>query len=47
MAESAPVEQLFSVAGKVFCPERCRLKDTTFQKLMFLKCNKGLKKYNS
>jgi hypothetical protein len=46
-ASSAPVERLFSVAGKVFRPERCRLKDTTFQKLMFLKCNKGLKKYNS
>ena len=36
---SAPVEQLFSVAGKVFRPERCRLKDETFYRLMFIHCN--------
>jgi len=30
---------LFSVAGKVFRPERCRLKDETFYRLMFVRCN--------
>lgn len=38
-ASSAPVERLFSVAGKVFRPERCLLKDSTFEKLMFVRCN--------
>ena len=38
-ASSAPVEHLFSVAGKVFRPDRCRLSDTLFEKLMFIKCN--------
>lgn len=39
-ASSAPVERLFSVAGKVFRPERCRLTDHRFQLLMFIRCNK-------
>ena len=39
-ASSAPVERLFSVAGKVFRPERCRLTDNTFKILMFIRCNK-------
>ena len=38
-ASSAPVERLFSVAGKVFRPDRCRLSDTLFEKLMFIRCN--------
>ena len=38
-ASSAPVERLFSVAGKVFRPERCRLADSTFEKLMYIQCN--------
>lgn len=38
-ASSAPVERLFSIAGKVLRPDRCRLKDSTFEQLMFIKCN--------
>ncbi|XP_063438060.1 zinc finger BED domain-containing protein 4-like [Mytilus trossulus] len=38
-ATSAPVERLFSVAGKFFRPDRCRLSDSTFQMLMMIKCN--------
>lgn len=39
-ATSAPVERLFSIAGKFFRPERCRLSDKTFEMLMMIKCNK-------
>ena len=43
-ATSAPVECLFSIAGKVFRPERCSLKDDTFEKLkMMNKCNHQIK----
>ena len=38
-ASSAPIERIFSFAGKIFRPERCRLNDKTFETLMFLKCN--------
>ena len=38
-ATSAPVERLFSIAGKVFRPVRCRLNDKTFEQLMIIKCN--------
>ena len=39
-ATSAPVECLFSIAGKVSRPERCSLKDDTFDKLnKMIKCN--------
>lgn len=38
-ATSAPVERLFSIAGKIFRPDRCRLNDSTFQMLMMIKCN--------
>ena len=31
--------RLFSIACKVFRPERCSLKDDTFEKLMMIKCN--------
>ncbi len=41
-ASSAPVERLFSIAGKVFRPDRCRLKDKTFEELMFIRCNQFL-----
>jgi len=38
-ASSAPVERIFSSAGKIFRPERCRLSDGTFQDLMLIRCN--------
>ncbi|KAG0718305.1 Zinc finger BED domain-containing protein 4 [Chionoecetes opilio] len=38
-ASSAPVERLFSVAGKVFKPDRCSLSDKVFEELMFIRCN--------
>ena len=41
-ASSAPVERLFSIAGKIFRPERCSMSDTTFEKLMMIKCNSRL-----
>ena len=42
-ASSAPVERLFSVAGKVFKPDRCQMKDSTFETLLFINCNKEFK----
>ena len=38
-SSSSPVERLFSIAGKVFTPDRCRLKDNRFEQLMFIRCN--------
>ncbi|KAI2661217.1 Zinc finger BED domain-containing protein 4 [Labeo rohita] len=38
-ASSAPVERIFSVAGKIFRPERCRLNDKTFEELLRIRCN--------
>ena len=38
-ASSAPAECSFSIAGKVFRPERYCLADATFEKLMFIWCN--------
>ena len=38
-ASSAAVERLFSVGGKFFRPERCRLSDKTFEALMCIKNN--------
>ena len=39
-ASSAPVERIFSIAGRVFRPDRNRLSDKRFQQLMFIGCNK-------
>ena len=38
-ASSAPVEKLFSVAGKFFRPDRCSLSDEVFHKLITVKSN--------
>lgn len=38
-ASSGPVERLFSIGSKFFRPERCRLSDPIFEKLMNIKCN--------
>ena len=38
-ASSGPVERLFSIGGKFYRPERCRLSDSVFEKLMNIKCN--------
>ena len=41
-ASSAPVERLFSTAGKMFRPDRARLTDRQFKILMYNKCNDHL-----
>ena len=38
-ASSAPTERVFSIAGKIFRPERCRLSDAAFEKIMFIRAN--------
>ncbi|XP_045202879.2 zinc finger BED domain-containing protein 4-like [Mercenaria mercenaria] len=40
---SAPVERLFSIAGKIFRPDRCRMNDETFHNLIMIKCNSEAK----
>ena len=37
---SLPVERLFSIAGKVFIPERCCYTDARFQEpMLIIRCN--------
>ena len=36
---SAPVERLFSVAGKIFRPECCSISDSRFEEMMLIRCN--------
>ena len=38
-ASSAPVERLFSIAGKLLRSDRCSMTDAVFQKLIAIKCN--------
>ena len=35
----AAVERLFSIAGKIYRPNRCRLSDSRFEQLMFIRSN--------
>ena len=35
-ASSAPFERFFSIAGRISLPDRCRLNDETFQKLLMI-----------
>ena len=39
VCENFMSERLFSTAGKIFSPERYRLKDNRFEQLMFNRCN--------
>ncbi len=41
-ASSAPVKRIFSMAGKIFRPERIRMKVEKFESLMFIKCKKDV-----
>lgn len=43
-ASSAPVERIFSIGGKIFGSDRCRLSDKKFEMLMFIKNNGQLPK---
>lgn len=38
-ASSASVERVFSIAGKIFRPDRCNLSDDMFEQLVFIACN--------
>lgn len=40
LASSAPVERLFSQAGRIFRTDRCSLSDDNFQKLMNIRSNR-------
>ena len=42
-ATSASMERLFSVAGRICRPDRCRLSDKQFERLLFIKTNAHLK----
>ena len=39
LPSSAAVERFFSAGGLVYRPNRNRLSDTIFERLLFLKCN--------
>jgi len=36
-------KRIFSVAGRMFKPDRCRLNDKKFEPLRFIDCNKDFK----
>ena len=41
-ASSAAVERIFSIAGNICKPNRSSLTDTTFERLMYIRCNRHL-----
>jgi hypothetical protein len=38
LPSSAAVERLFSIAGMILSPRRCKISDKLFDKMVFLKC---------
>jgi len=36
-------KRIFSIAGRMFKPDRCRLPDKRFEALMFVNCNEDFK----
>jgi len=38
-------KRVFSVAGRMFIPDRCRLTDKRFEALMFINCNIDFKHF--
>lgn len=46
LPSSAAVERLFSCAGQILIPRRCKLSDTMFEKLVFLRCLQNQSKWN-
>jgi len=36
-------KRIFSIAGRMFKPDRCRLPDKRFETIMFINCNKDFK----
>jgi len=38
-------KRIFSVARRMFIPDRCRLTDELFEALMFINCNKDFKHF--
>ena len=41
-ASSAHLDRIFSIAGKIFRPERCSLSDERFEQVMFVRINKDI-----
>ena len=38
LPSSAAVERLFSIAGMILTPRRCKMSDVLFDRMIFLKC---------
>ena len=42
MPSSAAMERLFSTAGMILSPRRCKMTDKLFDKMVFLKCRSAV-----